>query len=54
MDDKEKSLFDNFADAVKHTFDVAAEAANKALEPTPLKPDEELVVVPCVRRCSTF
>jgi hypothetical protein len=44
MDDKEKSLFDSFADTIKHTFDIAAEAASKALEPEPLKPNEELVV----------
>jgi hypothetical protein len=46
MDDKEKSLFDSFADTIKHTFDIATEAASKALEPEPLKPGEELVVVP--------
>jgi hypothetical protein len=46
MDDKEKSLFDSFADTIKHTFDIAAEAASKALEPEPLRPDEELVVIP--------
>jgi hypothetical protein len=46
MDDKEKSLFDSFADTIKHTFDIATEAASKALEPEQLKPDEELVVVP--------
>ena len=45
-DDKEKSLFDSFADTIKHTFDIATEAASKALEPEPLKPDEEIVVVP--------
>jgi hypothetical protein len=46
MDDKEKSLFDSVADTIKHTFDIAAEAASKALEPEPLNPDEELVIVP--------
>lgn len=46
MDDKEKSVFDSFADTIKRTFDVATEAASKALEPEPLKPDEELLVVP--------
>jgi hypothetical protein len=46
MDDKEKSLFDTVADTIKHTFDIAAEAASKALAPEPLRPDEELVVVP--------
>jgi hypothetical protein len=46
MDDKEKSLFDSFADTIKHTLDIATEAASKALEPEPLKPDEELLVVP--------
>jgi hypothetical protein len=46
MDDKDKSLFENFADTIKHTFDVATDAAKAALEPEPLKPDEELVVVP--------
>jgi hypothetical protein len=46
VDDKEKSLLDSFADTIKHTFDIATEAASKALEPEPLKPDEELVVVP--------
>jgi hypothetical protein len=46
MDDKEKSLFDSFADTIKHTFDIAAEAASKALEPEPLRRDEEPVVVP--------
>lgn len=45
-DDKEKSLFDSFADTIKHTFDIATEAASKALEPEPLQPDEEIVVVP--------
>jgi hypothetical protein len=45
-DDKEKSLFDSFADTIKHTFDIATEAASKALEPEPLKPDEEIVIVP--------
>jgi hypothetical protein len=46
MDDKEKSLFGSFADTIKNTFDVATEAASKALEPEPLKPDEELLIVP--------
>ncbi|MEO8319676.1 MAG: hypothetical protein ABI561_15250 [Bradyrhizobium sp.] len=46
MDDKEKSLFDSFADTIKHTFDIATEAASKALEPEPLKPDEKLEVIP--------
>jgi hypothetical protein len=46
MGDKEKSLLDSFADTIKHTFDIATEAASKALEPEPLKPEEELVVVP--------
>jgi len=46
MDDKEKSLFDSFANTIKHTFDIAAEAASKALEPEPLRSDEELVVIP--------
>jgi hypothetical protein len=27
MDDKEKSLFESFADTIKHTFDVATVAA---------------------------
>jgi hypothetical protein len=45
-DDKEKSLFDSFADTIKHTFDIATEAASKALEPEPLKPGEEIVIVP--------
>jgi hypothetical protein len=46
MDDKEKSLFDSLADTIKHTLDIATEAASKALEPEPLKPDEELLIVP--------
>jgi hypothetical protein len=46
VDDKEKSVFDSFADTIKNTFDIATEAAKKALEPEPLKPDEEVVVVP--------
>jgi hypothetical protein len=46
MDDKEKSLLDSFADSLKQTFDIATEAASKALEPEPLKPDEQLLIVP--------
>jgi hypothetical protein len=53
MDDKEKSLFENFADTVKHTFDVATDAAKKALEPEPLKPDEKIVVVPAADAVGT-
>jgi hypothetical protein len=53
MDDKEKSLFENFADTVKHTFDVAAHAAKKELEPEPLKPDEKIVVVPAADAVGT-
>jgi hypothetical protein len=52
MDDKEKSLFENFADTVKHTFDVATDAAKKEIEPEPLKPDEKIVVA--CRRCSWY
>src|SRR4051812_27392867 len=46
MDDKDKSLFDSLADTVKHTFEIATEAGSNALEPEPLKRNEELVVVP--------
>jgi hypothetical protein len=46
MDDKEKSLFESVTDTIKNTVDIAADAAKKALEPEPLKPDEEVVVVP--------
>jgi hypothetical protein len=53
MDDKEKSLFENFADTVKHTFDVATDAAKKELEPEPLKPDEKIVVVPAADAVGT-
>ena len=45
MDEKDKSLFDSVADTIKRTFDIATEAATKALEPKQLKPDEESVVV---------
>ena len=46
MDDKEKSVFESVTDAIKHTINIATEAAEKAMEPEPLKRDEELVVVP--------
>ena len=46
MDDKEKSLFDRVADGFKDTIEIATEAAKKGLEPEPLKPDEEVVVIP--------
>lgn len=46
MDDKEKSLLESVTDTIKHTIDIATEAAQKALEPEPMKADEELVVVP--------
>ena len=46
MDDKEKSLLDSFADTIKRTFDMASEAASKALDHEPLKQDEGSNVVP--------
>jgi hypothetical protein len=46
MDDKDKSIFESVTDTIKNTFEVAAEAAKKALEPEPLKPDEEVVMIP--------
>ena len=45
MDDKDKFLFDSVADTIKRTFDIATEAATKALEAKQLKSDEESVVV---------
>ncbi len=46
MDDKDKSIFESVTDTIKNTFDIATEAAKKALEPEPLKPDEEVVMIP--------
>jgi hypothetical protein len=46
MDDKDKSIFESVTDTIKNTFDIATEAAKKALEPEPLKADEEVVVMP--------
>jgi hypothetical protein len=46
MDDKEKSIFESVTDTIKNTIDIATEAAKKALEPEPIKPDEELVTIP--------
>jgi hypothetical protein len=31
VDDKEKSVFDSFADTIKNTFDIATEAAKKGI-----------------------
>lgn len=45
MDDKDKSIFESVTDTIKNTFDIATEAAKKALEPERLKPDEEVVVI---------
>ena len=46
MDDKEKSIFESVTDTIKNTFEIATEAAKKALEPEPLQPDEEVVMIP--------
>lgn len=46
MDDKDKSILESVTDTIKNTFDIATEAAKKAMEPEPLKADEEMVVVP--------
>jgi hypothetical protein len=46
MDDKEKSIFKSVTDTMKNTIDIATEAAKKALEPEPIKPDLELVAIP--------
>ena len=46
MDDKEKSIFESVTDTIKNTIDIATEAAKKALEPEPIKPNEELVAIP--------
>jgi hypothetical protein len=46
MDDNEKSFFESITDTIKNTVDIATEAAKSALEPEPLKPNEEVVVVP--------
>jgi hypothetical protein len=46
MDDKEKSIFESVTDTIKNTIDIATEAAKKALEPDPIKPDEEIVAIP--------
>lgn len=46
MDDNEKSFFETITDTIKNTVDIATEAAKSALEPEPLKPNEEVVVVP--------
>jgi hypothetical protein len=45
MDD-EKSMVEKFTDAVKGVVDTASTAAMKAMDPEPLKPDEEVVVIP--------
>ena len=46
MDDKEKSIFESVTDTIRNTFEIATEAAKKALEPEPLQPDEEVVMIP--------
>ena len=46
MGDKEKSLLDSFTETIRHTFDIATQAASKALEPEPSKPQKQLVVSP--------
>ena len=47
MDDKEKSIFESVTDTIKNTIDIATEAAKKALEPEPIKPDEGTCGDPC-------
>ena len=46
MDDKEKSIFESVTDTIRNTFEIATEAAKKAMEPEPLHPDEEVVMIP--------
>jgi hypothetical protein len=46
MDDKDKSIFESVADTIKNTFEIATEAAKRAMEPEPLKPDEKVVMIP--------
>jgi hypothetical protein len=48
MDDKDKSIFDTVTDSIKNTINIATEAAKHAIEPEPLKPDEEVVLIPPV------
>src|SRR5450755_4548121 len=45
MDD-EKSMVEKFTDAVKDVLDTASTAAMKAMATEPLKPDEEVVIIP--------
>jgi hypothetical protein len=46
MDDKDKSIFESVTDTIKNTIDIATEAAKRAMEPEPIKVDEEVVMIP--------
>jgi hypothetical protein len=45
-DKDDKSIIDKTLEAVKNIAAIAAEAAHKAMEPEPLKPGDEVVVMP--------
>jgi hypothetical protein len=46
--DDEKSIVEKFTDAVKGVVDSASTAAMQAMATEPLKPDEEVVVIPAL------
>jgi hypothetical protein len=45
-DKDDKSIIDKTLEAVKDIAAIATEAAHKAMEPEPLKPGDEVVVMP--------
>jgi hypothetical protein len=45
-DKDDKSIIDKTLEAVKDIATIAAEAAHRAMEPEPLKPGDEVVVMP--------
>jgi hypothetical protein len=45
-DKDDKSIIDKTLEAVKDIASIAAEAAHRAMEPEPLKPGDEVVVMP--------
>jgi hypothetical protein len=45
-DKDDKSIIDKTLEAVKDIVAIAAEAAHRAMEPEPLKPGDEVVVMP--------
>ena len=45
-DDKEKSIFESFADAIQNTFDKAVDVTKNAIEPERIKPGDQVVIMP--------